>query len=1191
MRKIIYSLLVFSGLLAFEAKSQVFWTEDFGFGCNGGQLATNPAVASPNGLWSVTLLTAPVLNSANANEWFISGTEDGFPTVGNCGGNNCTNNNRTMHISSNISPNIDIGAAYVPTELTNKRAESPVINCTGFSGIQVSFKYLIEGLPGQDFADFWYFDGGTATWTNLGLINPPPTNTTCPTVGEWAFASFGLPPSANNNPNIRIGFRWVNQNAAGANPAIAIDDIELSAMTITLQTTVPCPQQTITANVLNNAVGVSGYTWTSIPNTLTFTPTNAVPTTIQFPPSAVPTQYTVVLLGSDLPGGAPTATAVSIVTVNPQLPVFANPISQTVCPGATATITASGANTYTWSEGVNGPAIGQGSVIVVSCPTPSVVSYFVQGELGMCLSNSVISNVTYSNVGITLTITPQSVTICPGNTVQLTASGANNYTWTIPSSTNAPVGAVITDTLTTNGVYNYTVNGVSGGCSGTGTVDVFVQNIPITTMTLATTHQSICAGSQVTLTAGGAANYTWIPVPAAVISSSTGASVETSPTVTTVYNVIGEAGGCTGTSVITVTVVPGPPLNVLTTANAVCTGYTSTLTATGGMSYSWSGSTFTGSINQPSLSAPSGTYIVVATSTMFACPAIQSVVIGTMSPLNIGVSQSQFTTCIANNEPKFSLPVVLNATGGSAYTWAPCLGGYLSICIGNSVVARPITSTQYTVTGYSSVCSGTALVTVTVVPQSTINVQPPMPIMCIGSCINFSVINTNSVLPKPYTYSWTVPFHVPTSIDNILSPTVVACPTVNATYTVEMKDFRNCVTEPAYVSTTVIPQPITSVAIPTINGIPTNSVCFVGDQVGLSTNTLVLTAVNSNTNPALLPGVVPTYTWYNSSTPTNSLNNNGAILTPTSAPSISITAISKLPSVQTYTIRSSFNGVKGCFAEDTISVRVVDCRRVTLVTFTTTTANDTICTRQCVTFTSTTDAGEPQTFTWTIPGGAPNVSYMQSPTICFNLPGKYNVILAVDNPYGPAVQSGTLNFIKVVDVPNTTIIPPGQTLSDTTIQFGSCVTLQGSGASTYQWGPNYNISNIFGSSTKVCPHKTTQYILTGYNSAGCASNDTINVIVIEDCGEMFVPNAFSPNGQDHPENEKVKVYGYCLETLTFQIFNRWGQKVFETTDQSVGWDGTFNGEDLNSGVYVYRLEGKGFDGKGYSFKGNITLIR
>ena len=90
---------------------------------------------------------------------------------------------------------------------------------------------------------------------------------------------------------------------------------------------------------------------------------------------------------------------------------------------------------------------------------------------------------------------------------------------------------------------------------------------------------------------------------------------------------------------------------------------------------------------------------------------------------------------------------------------------------------------------------------------------------------------------------------------------------------------------------------------------------------------------------------------------------------------------------------------------------------------------------------------------------------------------------------------------------------------------------------------------------------------------------------------MFVPSAFSPNGRDDPENETLKVYGFCLESMTFQVFNRWGQKVWETNDQNIGWDGTFKGEELNTGVFVYRLEGKDFKGKGYSLKGNVSLIR
>jgi gliding motility-associated-like protein len=57
------------------------------------------------------------------------------------------------------------------------------------------------------------------------------------------------------------------------------------------------------------------------------------------------------------------------------------------------------------------------------------------------------------------------------------------------------------------------------------------------------------------------------------------------------------------------------------------------------------------------------------------------------------------------------------------------------------------------------------------------------------------------------------------------------------------------------------------------------------------------------------------------------------------------------------------------------------------------------------------------------------------------------------------------------------------------------------------------------------------------------------------------------------------------------VFNRWGEKVFETNDKNVGWDGTFKGELMNTAVFVFRLEGKTYDGKGYSMKGNVTLVR
>jgi gliding motility-associated-like protein len=356
--------------------------------------------------------------------------------------------------------------------------------------------------------------------------------------------------------------------------------------------------------------------------------------------------------------------------------------------------------------------------------------------------------------------------------------------------------------------------------------------------------------------------------------------------------------------------------------------------------------------------------------------------------------------------------------------------------------------------------------------------------------------------------------------------------------------------------------------------------------------TINLTAVNENKN--LQFGVVPTYTWL------SPYKGSTSILTPPNSPAVTVNAPVRLPSVAVYTVISGYNGIPGCRIIDTVSVRVFDCRPVRDVKFTTVEDNDTICARNCITFMNLTDtmAGGPQKVFWSFPGGSPNTSTLSMPTVCYNLPNAYNVILKVENPYplvsptgvpGSTRTIGALNYIKVVDIPNVTIIPPGQSISDTTVRFGTAINLTGSGAKTYEWTPNKNIISLTNPKVTVCPFKTTQYILTGYNSKGCSSSDTLNVIVIEDCGQMYVPNAFTPNGDG--ANDVLYVRGICLQSLTFMIFNRWGEKIFETNDQKIGWDGTYKGDEMNTGVFVYRLEGTTYDGKGFSSKGNITLIR
>ena len=102
----------------------------------------------------------------------------------------------------------------------------------------------------------------------------------------------------------------------------------------------------------------------------------------------------------------------------------------------------------------------------------------------------------------------------------------------------------------------------------------------------------------------------------------------------------------------------------------------------------------------------------------------------------------------------------------------------------------------------------------------------------------------------------------------------------------------------------------------------------------------------------------------------------------------------------------------------------------------------------------------------------------------------------------------------------------------------------------------------------------------------------VTVIVEDEIieGELFIPNIFSPNGDG--SNDMFYVRGAGFSEFQLIIYNRWGEKVFETEDNSKGWDGTFNEKFVNPGVFVYYIFAKyALDDTEVTKKGNITLIK
>jgi gliding motility-associated-like protein len=145
------------------------------------------------------------------------------------------------------------------------------------------------------------------------------------------------------------------------------------------------------------------------------------------------------------------------------------------------------------------------------------------------------------------------------------------------------------------------------------------------------------------------------------------------------------------------------------------------------------------------------------------------------------------------------------------------------------------------------------------------------------------------------------------------------------------------------------------------------------------------------------------------------------------------------------------------------------------------------------------------------------------------------------------------------------------------------------------WTPNtWVVNNTFPSIT-VKPNQNTEYKVSVSNLGGCTSSDLVNVNVLCDGANFFIPNTFSPNADG--ANDVFYPRGTGLFTIKqARIFNRWGEEVyakysFKANDATQGWDGTFKGQKLLSDVFVYLFEIQCDNNTTLVYKGNITLIK
>lgn len=141
---------------------------------------------------------------------------------------------------------------------------------------------------------------------------------------------------------------------------------------------------------------------------------------------------------------------------------------------------------------------------------------------------------------------------------------------------------------------------------------------------------------------------------------------------------------------------------------------------------------------------------------------------------------------------------------------------------------------------------------------------------------------------------------------------------------------------------------------------------------------------------------------------------------------------------------------------------------------------------------------------------------------------------------------------------------------------------------TVEWTPDLNLSCNTCPDPTANPSVSTEYTITVTDPAGCKLSDSLDVTVSE-LG-LLIPTGFSPNGDG--ENDVFHVLNKNLAQIDLSVFNRWGEKIYETTDWTVGWDGTYKGMKQDVGVYVWECSYR-FIGETTikTAKGNVTLIR
>ena len=840
--------------------------------------------------------------------------------------------------------------------------------------------------------------------------------------------------------------------------------------------------------------------------------------------------YTVTLISGDTIGCIDTIS--HPITIYP-LPVASAGADQTVCAGGSVTLTATGGVTYVWN-----PSGSTGSTVVITPSGTTTVSVTVTDANG-CSSSDTVNIVVNPNPGISA---GADQFVCNGNSVTLTATGGVSYTWNPGGATGSTI--VVNPGSTTN----YTVTGTgANGCTSTDVVAVNVGTLPVAN---AGPDVNICAGGNATLTATGGVSYVWNPVGGTTSSISVNPGSTTTYTV-----IATDAAGCSASDQVTVNVHALPVVNLqntflcagsTTTLDAGNPGATyqwntgattQTISISSGGNFNVIVTDIYGCSTTAAATVTYGTSVTINLANVAFCQGdsvtldagypgmthvwtpggqtTQAITIHTPGTYGVtvtdtsGCSGSINVTAVMNNLPSVSFTSTSvcegNTTnftdgstvvGGSVATWSWNFGdGAISTAQnpGHTYSAAGTYTTTLTATSTAG-CVSTASNTVTV---------NPLPVAafsfnngCAGASISFT---DNSTVTVGFisSYNWNFGDGSTSTAHN---PSHTFASAGNYIVSLQVTTAGGC-SQTISQTVTIHPIPVAAFSAPAVclgtgtafsnsSTISTGSITsshwdfndtYTSTQnspshtynaagtynVSLITNSnfgcsdTISQAVVVNSIPVISAGADQTICRGT----TANLTSTGGASYLWMPGNLTTASISVSPAAATvYTVTGTDNN--GCSASDVVNVNVNALPVINAG------ADQSICTGNGATLT----ASGAVSYLWS-PGGQLTPSINVHPTS-----GTNYIVTGTD---ANGCSSSDTVHVTVNSLPNVNAGP------DVSICNGSTISINASGAVSYQWNPIGSTA----ASVLVTPSSNSSYTVIGTDANGCISADTVNVTV------------------------------------------------------------------------------------------------